>query len=57
MNENRKTCSTCTHWNYNKYIEEKYGMGVGICTLDGRDVFCDRSNCIMHEENETGTER
>lgn len=41
-------CSTCSRWEYNRWTEEKYGMGVGVCELDGQPAFCDRSDCDFH---------
>lgn len=35
-----KICSNCTAWNYNRFTEEKYGMGVGVCSHDGSIQFC-----------------
>lgn len=47
-------CSTCTYWNYDRYTEGKYGIGVGVCTVDGQPTFCDKHDCMFHsnEENE-----
>ena len=39
-------CSNCRAWRYDRYTEEKYGMGVGICNADGTDQFCEHK-CAM----------
>lgn len=44
-------CSTCCYWQYDRWTEEKYGMGVGICGLDAQPAFCDKSDCLFHIEN------
>jgi wyosine [tRNA(Phe)-imidazoG37] synthetase (radical SAM superfamily) len=33
-------CSNCRRWRYNRWTEEKYGMGVGVCGLDNSPQFC-----------------
>lgn len=33
-------CGNCQAWVYDRYTEEKYGMGVGICSHDGSPQFC-----------------
>lgn len=50
MVENR--CSTCQWWKYDRWTEEKYGMGVGVCKADGLPTFCDKSNCPFHSAEE-----
>lgn len=47
-----KCCSTCGHWQYDRWTEEKYGMGVGICGIDISPTFCDRTDCIFHSDKE-----
>jgi hypothetical protein len=42
------TCSTCDLWYYDRWTEEKYGMGVGVCGADDTPVFCDKSDCPFH---------
>ena len=41
------TCSNCSMWMYNRWTEEEYGMGVGLCELDGMPVFTDHK-CPFH---------
>ena len=50
--DEEKCCSTCTHWDYDRWIEDKYGMGVGICRADNQPTFCGHRNCIFHDEKE-----
>ena len=47
-----KCCSNCKRWHYDRWTEEKYGMGVGVCRGDGQPTFCDRKECIAYEEKE-----
>ena len=42
------TCSTCDLWYYDRWTEEKYGMGVGVCGADDTPAFCDKSDCPFH---------
>lgn len=51
MEEIKKVCSNCKYWLYNQQIEKFYGMGVGLCRLNGCQVFCDSNNCSMHSLN------
>ena len=44
MDEN--ICSNCRAWRYNRFTEEQYGMGVGICGADGSQPFCSH-RCIL----------
>ena len=41
-----KICSNCKLWQYDKWIESYYGMGVGICSATGEDTFCSHP-CIF----------
>ena len=43
-------CSSCTNWNYNERIEQKYGMGSGICKFDNEVKGCDRKACLLYEK-------
>ena len=36
-----RVCSNCVCWHYSRHTEEKYGMGVGICTADGSMQWCE----------------
>lgn len=45
----KKACSNCKYWLYTAHNEEKYGMGVGRCRLNGDLTFCDHEGCVMHE--------
>lgn len=51
-----KCCSTCESWQYNRWTEDKYGMGVGICAEDGSPKFCDRIGCICYNGKEQENE-
>ena len=46
------TCSNCLYWRYDRWTEEKYGMGCGVCTVDNVVTFCDRRDCLFHSEEE-----
>ena len=49
-------CSGCRYWEYTKFTEERYGMGVGICRIDHSQTFCDHvcPFCVTQEQlNET----
>ena len=46
------TCSCCRYWFYNRYTEEIYGMGVGVCRVDGKQRFCDHKCPFCVEETE-----
>ena len=50
--DEEKCCSSCVHWHYDRWTEEKYGMGVGICTVNNQPTFCDRNDCMFHDEKE-----
>lgn len=45
-----KCCFTCDNWRYDHWTEDRYGMGVGLCKLDGQARFCDHSGCPFHSE-------
>lgn len=45
----KKACSNCQYWLYTAQGEEKYGMGVGRCRLNGAITFCEHGGCAMHE--------
>lgn len=47
-----KCCCNCKHWRYDRWLEEKYGMGVGVCELDNTERFCDHHNCLFHSEED-----
>lgn len=38
MSEN--VCSNCKSWRYDRFTEENYGMGVGVCGADNSPQFC-----------------
>ena len=35
------TCSSCNYWEYTRLTEENYGIGVGLCRVDGSRTVCD----------------
>ena len=43
-------CSMCAYWQYNEHIEQKYGMGSGVCKRDSEIKGCDRKACMLYEE-------
>lgn len=47
-----KCCSTCRYWHYDRWTEEKYGMGVGVCRADNSPAFCDKHDCPFHSDEE-----
>ena len=48
----RKCCSACIHWHYDRWTEEKYGMGVGVCQADNSPAFCDKTDCPFFDDKE-----
>ena len=52
-----ESCSNCSMWMYNYWTEDKFGMGVGICELDGSPSFSDHK-CQFHlPEEELNTSK
>lgn len=47
-----KCCSSCGHFRYDRWTEQKYGMGCGVCELDGTEKFCDHHNCPFHSKED-----
>ena len=43
-------CENCRGWIYDRYTEENYGMGVGICQYDGSERFCSHP-CPLCDED------
>lgn len=43
-------CSMCACWQYNERIEQKHGMGSGICKRDSEVKGYDRKACLLYEE-------
>lgn len=43
-------CCSCVLWEYNKFTEEVYGMGVGVCGADGSQRFCEHKCPFCVEE-------
>lgn len=43
-------CIMCAYWQYNERIEQKHGMGSGICERDNEIKGCDRKICLLYEE-------
>lgn len=43
-------CSMCAYWQYNECIEQKHGMGSGICKCDNEVKGCNRKACLLYEE-------
>ena len=44
-------CHNCALWRYDRFTEEYYGMGVGICEADGTQRFCEHE-CPFAIESE-----
>lgn len=47
-----QTCNQCNYWAYNRFTEETYGMGVGVCRVDGSQRFCEHKCpfCVCEDE-------
>lgn len=50
-------CADCALWKYDKHVEERYGMGSGLCQFDGDVKGCDRRACLAFRKRQTENER
>ena len=50
MEKLKRVCENCRYWVYNKHTENSYGMGVGICGLNGAEAFCESTGCAAYAE-------
>lgn len=48
---NEEQCYQCTNWEYNDRIEKKYGEGTGLCTEDRQPKGCNKSACLLFNQN------
>ena len=54
--DGERRCGQCSHWEYNEWIERKYGEGTGLC--DGVEPKgCDRVACLCFEKRDTADVR
>lgn len=44
-------CCECNKWQYSDRIAQKYGEGTGLCIEDKEPKGCNRTACLLFEEN------
>mgnify|MGYP004601500173 CR=1 FL=1 len=50
MEKLKRVCENCRYWVYNKRTKNNYGMGAGICGLNGAEAFCESTGCAAYAE-------